>query len=84
VLVAPLSHHGRMADGTLRDTCDYSVLASEWPTIRRHSDGRLETGDGEGVYKVARREVQAACQAFLSASTSAASTREFVDSSIFA
>jgi len=39
-----LRNHLRMADGTLRDTCVYSILASEWPTIRRHLDWRLESG----------------------------------------
>ena len=31
-----LRNHTRMRDGTLRDTCVYSVIASEWPTVRSH------------------------------------------------
>ena len=27
-----LRQHTRMADGTLRDTCVYSIIDSEWPT----------------------------------------------------
>lgn len=29
-----LRHHMRMGDGTLRDTCVYSILAAEWPSVR--------------------------------------------------
>ena len=29
-----LRSHRVMADGSLRDTCVYSVVASEWPTVR--------------------------------------------------
>jgi N-acetyltransferase len=31
-----LRHHQRMPDGTLRDTCVYSIVAPEWPTVRSH------------------------------------------------
>ena len=31
-----LRNHRRQADGTLRDTCVYSVVEHEWPTVRRH------------------------------------------------
>jgi N-acetyltransferase len=31
-----LRAHQRSADGTLRDTCVYSVVAAEWPTVRSH------------------------------------------------
>ena len=27
-----------MSNGTLRDTYVYSILASEWPTVRAHLD----------------------------------------------
>lgn len=29
-----LRQHQRSADGSLRDTCVYSIIASEWPTVR--------------------------------------------------
>ena len=29
-----LRNHMRMADGSLRDTCAYSIVASEWPAVR--------------------------------------------------
>jgi RimJ/RimL family protein N-acetyltransferase len=31
-----LRHHQRTADGLLRDTCVYSIVAPEWPTIDTH------------------------------------------------
>ncbi len=31
-----LRHHQRTRDGLLRDTCVYSIVAPEWPTIDRH------------------------------------------------
>ncbi len=31
-----LRSHQLHSDGTLRDTCVYSVIASEWPTVRSH------------------------------------------------
>ncbi|HEX4197331.1 MAG TPA: GNAT family protein [Caulobacteraceae bacterium] len=37
-----LRNHVRMPDGTLRDTCVYSILESEWPTVRRHLQWQLE------------------------------------------
>jgi RimJ/RimL family protein N-acetyltransferase len=37
-----LRNHQRMPDGTLRDTCVYSILPHEWPTVRRHLDFQLE------------------------------------------
>jgi RimJ/RimL family protein N-acetyltransferase len=33
--------HTRMRDGTLRDTCVYSIIASEWPTVKTHLAYRL-------------------------------------------
>jgi RimJ/RimL family protein N-acetyltransferase len=37
-----LRSHQRTADGSLRDTCVYSIVASEWPAVRRNLDWRLE------------------------------------------
>ncbi|WP_169566901.1 GNAT family N-acetyltransferase [Sneathiella limimaris] len=31
-----LRNHMVMPDGTLRDTCVYSILQSEWPTVKSH------------------------------------------------
>lgn len=31
-----LRSHQRTADGSLRDTCVYSIIASEWPTVKTH------------------------------------------------
>ena len=39
-----LRNHQRAADGTLRDTCVYSIIASEWPTVRSHLSYRLQSG----------------------------------------
>ena len=37
-----LRHHQRMADGTLRDTCVYSIVAPEWPAVRTHLRWQLD------------------------------------------
>jgi RimJ/RimL family protein N-acetyltransferase len=36
-----LRSHSRSRDGSLRDTCVYSIIASEWPTVRENLDWRL-------------------------------------------
>jgi RimJ/RimL family protein N-acetyltransferase len=36
-----LRHHQRTADGSLRDTCVYSITAPEWPTVAMHLRARL-------------------------------------------
>jgi RimJ/RimL family protein N-acetyltransferase len=37
-----LRNHQRASDGTLRDTCVYSIIASEWPAVRSHLTWQLE------------------------------------------
>ncbi|MGN7874309.1 GNAT family N-acetyltransferase [Roseateles sp. 22389] len=37
-----LRSHLRMPDGTLRDTCVYSITAAEWPTVRNHLQWQLD------------------------------------------
>ena len=36
-----LRSHQRIANGTLRDTCVYSIVAAEWPTVKAHLDWQL-------------------------------------------
>jgi RimJ/RimL family protein N-acetyltransferase len=36
-----LRQHLLGRDGTLRDTCVYSIIDAEWPTVRRHLRARL-------------------------------------------
>jgi len=36
-----LRHHAARRDGTVRDSVLYSILASEWPDVRRHLELRL-------------------------------------------
>ncbi len=36
-----LRHHLTMPNGTLRDTCVYSILAAEWPAVRENLKLRL-------------------------------------------
>jgi len=44
-----LRQHRRLADGTVRDTCVYSIVASEWRTVRRHLAWELrKPRDGAG------------------------------------
>jgi len=37
-----IRHHAARRDGSVRDTFIYSILASEWPDVRRHLELRLE------------------------------------------
>ncbi len=37
-----LRSHQRAPNGTLRDTCVYSITAAEWPTVRAHLEFKLE------------------------------------------
>jgi N-acetyltransferase len=41
-----LRHHMARRDGTVRDTVMYSILAAEWPDVRRHLELRLQRGGG--------------------------------------
>ena len=41
-----LRSHTVMADGSLRDTCVYSILAHEWPTVKTHLTWQLEKPRG--------------------------------------
>ena len=36
-----LRHHMRAKNGTLRDTCVYSIVAPEWPTVHAHLRAKL-------------------------------------------
>ena len=36
-----IRHHFHRRDGTVRDTVMYSILASEWPDVKRHLEHRL-------------------------------------------
>jgi len=36
-----LRHHAPRRDGTVRDSVMYSILAAEWPDVRRHLELRL-------------------------------------------
>jgi RimJ/RimL family protein N-acetyltransferase len=37
-----LRSHQVAANGTLRDTCVYSVIAAEWPTVKAHLEFQLD------------------------------------------
>ena len=37
-----LRNHQRHSDGTLRDTCVYSIIQSEWPAVKTHLTFQLE------------------------------------------
>jgi len=36
-----LRNHQRMPDGSLRDTVVFSIIESEWPTVKRHLQFKL-------------------------------------------
>lgn len=38
-----LRSHQRHADGSLRDTCVYSITAAEWPAVRNHLQFKLKS-----------------------------------------
>lgn len=37
-----LRHHTTHSDGSMRDTCVYSILATEWPAVRTHLQFQLD------------------------------------------
>ena len=43
-----LRNHQLNADGSLRDTCVYSVVASEWPSVRNHLKWQIERPRSNG------------------------------------
>jgi len=43
-----LRHHQARRDGTVRDSVMYSILAAEWPDVKRHLALRLARGEGRG------------------------------------
>ncbi len=42
-----LRNHQHHSDGSLRDTCVYSIIQSEWPTVRSHLMFQLKRGTRE-------------------------------------
>jgi len=44
-----LRNHQRHSDGSLRDTCVYSIIQSEWPTVKSHLTFQLERGEDSSV-----------------------------------
>jgi len=44
-----IRHHGARRDGSVRDTVIYSVLAQEWPDVRRHLELKLTRAAGSAV-----------------------------------
>jgi N-acetyltransferase len=44
-----IRHHGVRKDGSARDTVMYSILAAEWPDVRRHLDTRLARHAARGM-----------------------------------
>lgn len=41
-----IRHFQARRDGSVRDTHIYSILAAEWPDVKRHLESRLERGRG--------------------------------------
>lgn len=37
-----IRHHKARKDGSVRDSCIYSILVAEWPDVKRHLQSRLE------------------------------------------
>ena len=49
-----LRSHQRLADGSLRDTCVYSIIASEWPSVRNHLQWQIDRPDRAMLNKPVR------------------------------
>lgn len=47
-----LRHHQARRDGTVRDSVMYSILAAEWPDVKRHLLTRLARREGQGRQRV--------------------------------
>jgi N-acetyltransferase len=37
-----IRHHAMRRDGSVRDSVLYSILATEWPDVRKHLELRLD------------------------------------------
>jgi RimJ/RimL family protein N-acetyltransferase len=44
-----IRHYGGRRDGSVRDTVIYSVLAQEWPDVRRHLELKLGRAAGTAL-----------------------------------
>lgn len=44
-----IRHHAARRDGTVRDSVMYSILATEWPDVRRHLELRLQRHEKEAL-----------------------------------
>ena len=42
-----LRSHRRHADGSVRDTVAFSIIASEWPAVKRNLQSRMAQGDSQ-------------------------------------
>jgi hypothetical protein len=45
-------HFGLRRDGTARDSVMYSILATEWPDVRRHLELRLQRHSGTAAQQI--------------------------------
>ena len=48
-----LRSHQRHSNGTLRDTCVYSIIAHEWSAVKTHLEFQLQSRSRPGVSKAA-------------------------------
>lgn len=47
-----LRNHSILPDGTVRDTCYYSILENEWPAVKRNLTWKLEQNSkGDGAHE---------------------------------
>ncbi len=44
-----LRHHQVAKDGTIRDTCVYSIIAPDWPAVRSHLDWQMKRPRPSGL-----------------------------------
>ena len=58
-----IRHHFRRRDGSMRDSVMYSILAHEWPDVRKNLEGRLERHETTGIARPPARSIHAGNQA---------------------
>ena len=59
-----IRRHQARRDGTVRDTVMFSILAEEWPDVRRHLQARLARHRGDVGGEPSLQEVRALCCAW--------------------
>jgi len=60
-----LRNHGLMPDGTISDSYVYSVIASEWPSVKRNLQYHIETSRQQAIFRQKRLKHRANACVFI-------------------